>query len=224
MDKIEDTVGQSEMDQILSDISVKNVLELFAESGCNALSFDAFLLEVAAGSEIPMKITIGDAVMALDNMAVSNIFGQLSPEFVTVEMIPIQTEQLTSPQKETLADRGIEQLYAIGIRSGNAYIHELGGTATVTFPFAVKDGYTAGDYKVFYVSESGSLEEMPTTVTDGSVSFTTNHFSAYALLNTTVKAEAPADAPVWPIFAVGGVVLAAAAAVIVILIKKRKAA
>ena len=228
VDKIEDTVDQPEMDQILSDINEKNVLELSAESGCNALSFDSFLLEVAAGSGIPMEITIGDAVIALDHGAVSNLFAQLPSGLVTVELIPIQTAHLTAQQQTALTGRGVERIYAIGVRSGDSYIHELGGTATVTFPFAVKDGDTAGDYKVFYVSEGGSLEEMSTTVADGSVSFTTDHFSAYALLNTAVKPEVPAEKPsgsVWPVFAVGGAVLAVAAVVVgLILIKKRKTA
>ena len=228
VDKIEDTVDQPEMDQILSDINEKNVLELFAESGSNALSFDAFLLEVAAGSGMPMEITIGDAVIALDHGAVSNLFAQLPSGLVTVELIPIQTAHLTAQQQTALTGRGVERIYAIGVRSGDSYIHELGGTATVTFPFAVKDGDTAGDYKVFYVSEGGSLEEMSTTVADGSVSFTTDHFSAYALLNTAVKPEVHAEKPAgsaWPAFAVGGAVLAVAAVVVVlILIKKRKTA
>lgn len=228
VDFVVDTVDQPEMDQILSDINEKNVLELFAESGSNALSFDAFLLEVAAGSGIPMEITIGDAVIALDHGAVSNLFAQLPSGLVTVELIPIQTAHLTAQQQTALTGRGVERIYAIGVRSGDSYIHELGGTATVTFPFAVKDGDTAGDYKVFYVSEGGSLEEMSTTVADGSVSFTTDHFSAYALLNTAVKPEVPAEKPsgsAWPVFAVGGAVLAVAAVVVVlILIKKRKTA
>ncbi len=222
LDITEDIVDESEMEVILAQINELGKLELAADTNCNALTTDAFLWEVVANSFIPVEIAIGDAVLTLDSDAARTVYEQSPTGTVTVELVSIETENLTPRQHAALASTGVEKLYAINIRSIDHQIHELAGTATVRFPFVPKDGTLVEDYKVYCVSDDGTLQEMEMVLSDGCVTFTTNHFSVFALVHGTAQMQTPDEPETWPIYAACGVILVVALVLVLIILRKRK--
>lgn len=73
---------------------------------------------------------------------------------------------------------------------GNAYVYEISfgtndsvfgsGTVTVSTPYVLARGQSASDIRAFYV-EGSVLNEVQCVYENGTVSFTTNHFSTYAI-------------------------------------------
>lgn len=204
------------------------VLHFAGDESCNALSIYLDILFQAAQRGMSLECDIQGTLISLDNAALFAIMDQLTDDPFTIECIPLQVGHLTDLQQQALSAHGVEQIWSIGVRTGEDYIHDfLGGTATVTLPFTPEDGYSPEDYVVYYVSENGGLEPMDTAVSVDSVTFTTGHLSAFALVNTAVTVEAgpsggDSPLPVVPIVAAGAAVVIIAAVVVLLLAKKGK--
>lgn len=71
-------------------------------------------------------------------------------------------------------------LYDLSLTSGKG---TLTLEAPVTVEFPIPDGYLPGALRVYYIDSASSFEEIPSTVSvaTNTVSFTTDHFSLYAL-------------------------------------------
>lgn len=62
---------------------------------------------------------------------------------------------------------------------------DFAGTVTVTLPYALREGEDAGNIHVAFVnSETNELEDMGGIWSAGYVTFTTSHFSDYAIMNS----------------------------------------
>lgn len=72
------------------------------------------------------------------------------------------------------------ELYDLSLTSGNKSI-EFDGTVTVKFP--IPQGYQASCLKIYHVISDDEYEEIPSTVSvaNNTISFTTTHFSFYAI-------------------------------------------
>lgn len=223
-DIVVDTLDEGRQNDLLNDTADGGTISVSASEKCNALSFGSDMAERAAQRGISIEIAIQDAVVTFDSIALADIARQENAEQLTVEIIPVLTENLSAVQQSALFGKNPVRIYVIGLRSGQDYIHDFGdGAVSVTFPFTCEDGYSAEDYVVYYVTEDGDLEAMNTEVSGNSVTFTTNHFSVFALTNiaATGGAEAePEGIPVWFFITAGVVLLAGIAVVIIIFIKK----
>lgn len=98
------------------------------------------------------------------------------------------------------------------------------GKATVVVPFnkAVPEGKVA---KVYYIDDNGNRTDMNATFADGKATFTTNHFSTYAvffedIVSTPAKSGLSGGAIAGIV--IGSVVFAAAVCVLVIFLLKKK--
>ena len=68
-------------------------------------------------------------------------------------------------------------------------VSQLGGSVSVSVPYVSQGGTVT----VYHVAGDGTLEEMPTTYADGTVTFTTTHFSVFM-----IQEESEDPAPVDP--------------------------
>ena len=92
------------------------------------------------------------------------------------------------------------------------------GTIQITLP-ALQQEFDADNVMVVYISPDGSYQECKTTVNeDGTITFETDHFSRYAVIEITNSTPAI----VWILISTISVVLIAGAVVAVIFIKKKK--
>lgn len=70
----------------------------------------------------------------------------------------------------------------VTLKSGDDRVSKLAdGKMTVTIPLVPAEGRIGNNYKVYYVAENGELEKMPSDFGYGKLSFTTDHFSDYAI-------------------------------------------
>jgi hypothetical protein len=92
------------------------------------------------------------------------------------------------------------------------------GTIQITLP-ALQQEFDADNVMVIYIAPDGSYQECNTTVNeDGTITFETNHFSRYAVIEITQNTSPL----VWILISTISVALIAGAVVAVIIIKKKK--
>ena len=209
---------------IFEDLQPGGVVSLPVSHGYNALSFSTEILNQAIANEAEMDIQFEDAVVFFDNQALQAIFNsELQNEKLTIECVPIQHSNLTAEQQKGLPSQGVMRILSLNLKNGDNYIRNFGdGKVIVSFPFEIEGGFTAQDYTVYYVSESGDLEVMPTSVSGGNLSFETNHFSDFVLVNTAVADEKPIT-QVWIAVVALAVVVVVAGVIIILGVRKRKA-
>lgn len=81
--------------------------------------------------------------------------------------------------------------YEYRLNDGNTT--QLGGTATITMPYALKSGEDPGDIRVYNIDSSGNLEEFDCIYADGFVTFETTHFSVYFATSEDVSSGQGGD-------------------------------
>ena len=206
---------------IFEDLKPGGVVSLPVSHGYNALSFSTEILNQAIANEAEMDIHFEDAVVFFDNQALQAIFNsELQNEKLTIECVPIQYSNLTAEQQKGLPSQGVMRILSLNLKNGDNYIRSFGdGKVAISFPFEIEDGYSEQDYKVYYISEDGEVEEMPTVISGGNLSFETNHFSDFALVNTAATVKAPTS---WIWMIIVGIVILATGVVLVLVTKKRK--
>ena len=112
------------------------------------------------------------ARLVFDTNALQGISEQ-SSENVEVNITDLSDEyQQTHPGK---------LVYSLTVSSGDKVITDFGGSVTVTLPYQLKEGESPEDVKVWLLTESGVLVEIPCTYdpVTKTASFTVSHFSVY---------------------------------------------
>jgi hypothetical protein len=61
----------------------------------------------------------------------------------------------------------------------DAAVHELGGKATITIPYTLKDGESADNLNIWYKESEDVVVSYPATYADGKATFTVDHFSKF---------------------------------------------
>lgn len=154
---------------------------------------DLFLVDLSFWADLGIDMTVQGAefTVSLDPAALQSIAQQAGEDSQLILRAEHSTpDRLTEPQQQALNSRRYVALVDVSLFCDDQTIHQLGGTATVTVPFSPDEGTDPTHYTVYYLAEDGALEPMPTTFGDGSITFTTEHFSVY-----TVLYEEPTEAP-----------------------------
>ena len=144
------------------------------------------------------------------------------PEGTVIDVVDIPTNKV--PQQILgeieLASKGIAKplaYYDLSLLLEGAEI-QPNGTIQITLP-ALQQEFDADNVMVVYISPDGSYQECKTTVNeDGTITFETDHFSRYAVIE--IQHSTPAI--VWILISTISIVLIAGAVVGVIFIKKKK--
>jgi len=187
-------------------------------------------LKEVSDNESDIVIQLSEVTVKLDAEALKAVTDQANGENIELKVVKAEKETLTTDQQAALENKETAIVVTAQIFSDGQYIGDFkGGKATVMLPFTPEEGKAAEDYKVYFIGEDGTLEEVMAEYVDGHMVFTTAHFSDYvivyetALTDTPVQPQEPvteekASMPILPII-IGIVVVAAAA----LLLKKKKA-
>lgn len=123
-------------------------------------------------------------------------------------------------QQQSAAIEGLAhgKLLDIALSVSDRQIHQLGGTAEIT----LENPDSTRDWRVLYLAEDGSVEDMKCTSDDKSITFYTDHFSYFVLAHDmSVQAvNSNGGSGVWIVIAIVVVVLAGAAVAFFVLKKK----
>lgn len=121
----------------------------------------------------------------------------------TLELYVLNPDDMTQTVRDVVGDN---VAYSISFGPNKAF----GGIVTVTVPYVLAEGKDPDNLVVYYVAEDGTVEEIPCTYSEGYVTFSTDHFSVYAVMYD----EPPSDggsSDSMTVFTVIGIVIAVGA-------------
>ena len=143
---------------------------------------------LAADGTITLRQAGCQAAITCDQDMVRDIAGQLAERQVAV---CFSTADLTAEQAEALdtaAGEGssVVDILDLNLAYGAVAQHELAGTVSVSYPYALSGGTQV---KVYYLDGENTVQSMDAVYRDGQIVFSTDHFSKFAIV--TVPAPSP---------------------------------
>ncbi|MDD6187602.1 MAG: hypothetical protein PUB11_06085 [Oscillospiraceae bacterium] len=136
-----------------------------------------------AEKDSDVVINFSDATIMLDKEAVSAVREQAKGKDIEIRAVKVETSVLTAAQQTAIGEKESAIVVTAQIFADGEYIGDFnGGTATIMLPLEVEEGRAPEDYKVYYIAEDGTLEEIAAEYVDGFMVFTTGHFSDYAIV------------------------------------------
>jgi uncharacterized protein YjdB len=144
--------------------------------GSYSVTIPSYTLDGISGGALTVSSGAGDIVLSSDVMKkLSSMDGDL-----TLSIRQVDIGELTATQREAVGDGLVISLVAL---VGSASVHELGGSVTVTVPYAIESDENPNGIQVHYLTDSGTMESVDCTydAASGTVSFTVDHFSYYVL-------------------------------------------
>ena len=179
------------------------------------LSADA--LQLAADKDCSIAFEFpGNIAVQLDNATLQALSGAADGKEISFRTTQQLYTALNESQQKALEGKSLICLLDIELSAGDSSIHQLGGTATVSF----SNIDTSKDWSVLYLAEDGSVEVMGIT-SDGSISFCTDHFSHYALILNNGQTDAPNNRWILPVV-IALVVIAGGGTAAFLIIRKMK--
>ena len=140
---------------------------------------DAMDLAARGGTDA-LKISTPVASISFDTNALSTINNETSGD-VKITTAKVDSSSLSEESKQLVGDRPV---YNFSVTSGNNTISEFGGNVTVAVPYTPKEGEDTDAIVIYYINAEGKPEAVPGCRYDPvtkTVSFTTDHFSKYAV-------------------------------------------
>ena len=127
-----------------------------------------------------MTVTTPVADISFDDKSLNTISGQAAGDIkITAAKVDVST--LSEETKQTIGDRPV---FNFSVTSGDKNISQFGGSVTVAVPYIPKPGEDPNSIVVYYINAQGKTEMVSNCKYDpatGKVSFTTSHFSQYAV-------------------------------------------
>ncbi|MET0015946.1 S-layer homology domain-containing protein, partial [Oscillibacter sp.] len=131
--------------------------------------------------EASLTVSSSVATVTLDSATLAEISKHTSGD-VTITATAADTTALSAETKTAIGTRPV---YDLKITSGSTTVSSFGGgTATVSVPYTPAAGENVNAIVVYYINASGELVTVPNCSYDaktGTVTFTTTHFSTYAV-------------------------------------------
>lgn len=141
-----------------------------------------------------MKVLLPNGLAAeFDDKALRAIIDQVKCDQVSLVVEKTGTKRLNSKQKAALSELDVYGGYEAYLYcpKANKRISDFkGGIATLSVPFTVPAGKSAENFSVWYVSDSGKLEQLSTWYSGKKVNWDVSHFSDFIIAynaNTVVK-------------------------------------
>lgn len=171
-----------------------------------------------------VEVKLPEMTVTFDKAAVSAINTQSGDNAVKLVAKKEEKTALNAPQKEMLEKTAVHQVLTLETYAGQTKISDFGGgKVTVSVPFVVPAGKKAEDFVVAYVANNGKVTEMPTTCTDGFISFDTYHFSTYVVAEKATLPDSNPKTGEMTVLALPAALLIVGFAGVVVCEKKRRA-
>lgn len=142
-------------------------------------------LESIAASGASLSVDAGVAAVELSAATMSSVAKQAGSESITLTVATVKPENLTPEQQQTIGSGAKDgTVIDLNLNAGGKKISDLGGSVTVSIPVKSDNGTPPEQLKVWFLAGDGSIT--PCTghydAKSGCYTFTTDHFSAYALV------------------------------------------
>jgi len=166
------------------------------------------IAQATSDPSVTMDVTMGDIKVAFDNASLKTLNSSRADLFAKT----VDPAQMSQAVKDIVGDNPVYDLsFGNNTDFGN-------GKVTVTVPYTLAAGKTADNLTIYYIAFGHVYEEIPCTYSDGYVTFTTNHFSTYAVMY--VKPPSGSEFPIMYV-AIGAIAVLALAGGAVVVMKRR---
>ncbi|MBQ8768639.1 MAG: hypothetical protein IJZ15_03175 [Oscillospiraceae bacterium] len=200
------------------DGATENVLSFSTTQIGESFRISADALQVAADKGCSIAFDFpGNIAVQLDNAVLKSLSKSAAGENICIETTQQLYTALNEDQQKALEGKSLVCLLDVELTAGDTDIHDLGGTAQITF----SNIDTSKDLSVLYLAEDGSVEVMDIT-SDGSISFCTDHFSHYALILNNGQTDAPNNRWILPAVIAFVVIAGGGTAAFLVIRKKKK--
>jgi|GEM_PF-1122280 len=152
-------------------------------------------MDAVANSKIEaLTITTPIAAITFDDKALDTISKEAAGD-VKVKISELDVTTLSDETKQVVGDRPV---YNFSVTSGDKTISQFGGNVTVSVPYTPKAGEDINAIVIYYINAEGKPEIVSNCAYDpatGTIKFTTNHFSIYAVgYNKVTFKDVPTNA------------------------------
>jgi len=138
-------------------------------------------IDLASENKISsLTVSTPIASVTFDRNAVLALSSQTSGD-VSITASRVDSENLSDELQRAVGDHPV---YDFSVTAGGQSVTKFGGNVTVTVPYTLKTGEDANSIIIYYINSDGNAEAVANSVYDpatGTISFTTNHFSRYAV-------------------------------------------
>jgi len=138
--------------------------------------------ELVADTDADIEINTSLGTIIFNAKATNSIGNAGSTGTLCIRMNQAETDTLSKANQVLVGSRPV---YELSVTSGSTTISKFGGgTATVSIPYSLPDGEDLNCIIIYYLSASGKLVMVPNCVyaaDTGMVTFTTTHFSTFAV-------------------------------------------
>lgn len=127
-----------------------------------------------------LTVTTPVAAITFDKAAIATISNEAAAD-VKITVSKADTAALSQETKQIVGDRPV---FNFSVTSGDRTISQFGGNVTVSVPYTPKAGEDTNAIVIYYINAEGKPEMVSNCKYDpatGSITFTTNHFSMYAV-------------------------------------------
>lgn len=186
------TVTPAETKSQIEVLPEKGVLEINASESAG-VTVSKSDVEKLNSKDASLEIAMSEGSVLLDKGALANIAGKEGSD-VKLTMKVADTSVIDEMMKVVLGDSPV---FDISLSVGGEGISVLNGTATVTVGYVLKSGDDPSKLSVWFISDDGDVEEFACVYNgDGTVTFSTPHFSRYAVVyDLVVPGRDPVPGP-----------------------------
>lgn len=213
-DKAEVTLPDGALEDILANAGGDTAIDLGNLTGVKDVTLPGDLLDGLAKGDGALTISSEDASISMSDQVLDTIADAVTgPEDkVTLHMSEVQPEDMNEAQEAALeslpnapaiVDLSLTVTHADGTTTT---LSELNGNVEVTIPYTVPEGMEGQTAVACYISADGYITYIRAIYQSGAITFTTNHFSHYAVFVSEKPAVIVTDGSGSGLYEVGATV------------------
>ena len=178
-------IPESTIDNAIKDILETNHKEIIIKEenniNLNSVSLSNRSLQKIANAEGYLTIKTGQFCATFDNKVLNSISASINTE-IEFSLKIINQDNLNNAQKQSIEGDEVISILSAEVIGDNENISDFqNGKVKLRIPYVVDDQKSA-NYKIIYVSENGSIEEINTSYENGEFIIEVDHFSEYVLI------------------------------------------
>ena len=213
-DKAEVTLPDGALEDILANVGGDTAIGLGNLTGVKDVTLPGDLLDGLAKGDGALTISSEDASISMSDQVLDTIADAVTgPEDkVTLHMSEVQPEDMNEAQEAALeslpnapaiVDLSLTVTHADGTTTT---LSELNGNVEVTIPYTVPEGMEGQTAVACYISADGYITYIRAIYQSGAITFTTSHFSHYAVFVSEKPAVIVTDGSGSGLYEVGATV------------------
>ena len=193
-DTAEVTMDPKQIENLTGSISGSIEIDLTKEETVTKIQITGELAAaIGEKSTDGMTIHLKNGGLTLDRKTLETIAGAAKDDgTVEIRLEPAEWKALLPVQKDLLPAGSITWNVSVTVMPKNGIeemIHMLGGAATVTVPYELKEDETAENVAVYYIADDGTVEKLESSYDTERLAavFETEHFSTFAVVHEYSK-------------------------------------